>query len=62
MLESKSMKKKLPQKQKINFISLKTKNLKKKQIFSICKLKNSFWPWTIKKQQEWFRAKVKKTD
>ena len=61
MLESKSMKK-LQQKPKINLISLKTKNLKKKQISSICKLKNSFWPWTIKKQQEWFKEKVKKTD
>ena len=62
MLESKNMKKKLHQKQKIKLISFKTKNLKKKQISSICKLKNSFWPWTIKKQQEWFREKVKKTD
>ena len=61
MLESKSMKKKLYQKKEVKLISFKTKNLKK-QISSICKLKNSFWHWTIKKQQEWFREKVKKTD
>ena len=47
---------------KFNLISLKTKNLKKKQILSICKLKNSFWRWTIPKQLEWYKKYAKKTD
>ena len=47
---------------KINLHSKKTKNLKKKQIVSICKLKNSFWPWTLKKQLEWFKKNTKKND
>ena len=50
------------QSQKLTLISLKTKNLKKRQIISICKLKNSFFPWTIRKQLEWYKKKVKKTD
>ena len=57
------MKKKISkQSQKFTLISLKTKNLKKRQILSICKLKNSFWPWTIRKQLEWYKKKAKKTD
>ena len=52
----------LMKKFKINLISLKTKNLKKKQILSICKLKNSFWRWTIPNQLEWYKKNVKKTD
>ena len=52
----------LVKKLKINLISLKTKNLKKKQILSICKLKNSFWRWTIPNQLEWFKKNAKKTD
>tara|TARA_B100001057_G_C22404923_1_gene777391 strand:- start:218 stop:406 length:189 start_codon:yes stop_codon:yes gene_type:complete len=48
--------------QKIALISLKTKNLKKKQMISICKLKNSFWKWSIRKQLEWFKKKVKNID
>ena len=55
------MKKISQQSQKFTLISLKTKNLKKKQILSICKLKNSFWPWTIRKQLEWYKKTVKKT-
>ena len=47
---------------KISLISIQTKDLKKKQILSICKLKNSFWPWTMKKQYEWYKKTVKKTD
>ena len=50
------------QSRKITLISLKTQNLKKKQILSICKLKNSFWKWTIQKQIEWFKKTAKKTD
>ena len=47
---------------KIILVSLKKKKLKKKQIFSICKLKNSFWKWNIKNQLEWFKVKVYKND
>ena len=56
------MKKISKQSQKFTLISLKTKDLKKRQIISICKLKNSFFPWTIRKQLEWYKKKVKKTD
>ena len=56
------MKKNLQKNRKILLISLKKKNLKKKQILSICKLKNLFWVWTVPKQIEWFEKKVKKTD
>ncbi len=44
------------------FTSLKTKFLNKKQISSICKLKNEFWPWTHRKQLEWYQKNVKKDD
>ena len=50
------------QSQKITLISIKTKNLKKKQILSICKLKNLYWRWTIRKQLEWHKKTSKKTD
>ena len=56
------MKKISQKKLKFNLISLKTKNLKKKQILSICKQKNSFWQWTIQKQLEWYKKYEKKTD
>ena len=56
------MKKFSHKKLKFTLISLKTKNLKKKQILSICKLKNSFWRWTIPKQLEWYKKNAKKTD
>ena len=52
----------LMKKLRVNLISLKTKNLKKKQILSICKLKNSFWRWTIPNQLEWYKKYTKKTD
>jgi hypothetical protein len=47
---------------KLKLISLRTKNLKKKQIISICKLKNSHWEWTVPKQLKWFKKNVKKMD
>ena len=50
------------EKKKLKIISLKTKNLKKSQILSICKLKDTYWPWTIKKQLEWFKKTPKKND
>ena len=43
-------------------ISIKTKTLKKSQILSICKLKNTYWRWTIKKQLEWFEKTSAKND
>lgn len=56
------MKNILQQNKNITLISLKTKNLKKKQILSICKLKNSYWTWTVPKQLEWYNRIVKKAD
>ena len=47
---------------KIILTSVRTKDLKKEQILSICKLKNSFWTWSILKQLEWFKKNVKKMD
>lgn len=52
----------LMRKLKIDLISLKTQNIKKKQILNICKLKNSFWRWTILNQLEWYKKHVKKKD
>ena len=49
-------------KPRFSLISLKTKDLKKKQILSICKLKNTFWRWTVSKQIEWYERYAKKTD
>ena len=46
----------------VNLISLKTFDLKKKQIFEIIKLKNSHWKTGLKKQLEWFRKNIKKDD
>ena len=54
--------KKLLLKKKYVFISLKTKFLKKNQIASICKLKNSVWPWSLLKQIKWFKKNVKEND
>jgi len=56
------MKKISKQSQKFTLISLKTKNLKKRQIISICKLKNTFWKWTIQKQLRWQKKTAKKND
>ena len=47
---------------KINLISVRTKDLTKKQILSICKLKNSFWRWTVSEQLKWLKKNVKKMD
>ena len=47
---------------RFNLINLTTKNLKKKDILSICKLKNSTWPWTLSNQLKWFKSNVKKMD
>ena len=47
---------------RFNLINLTTKNLKKKDILSICKLKNATWPWTLSNQLKWFKSNVKKMD
>ncbi len=39
-----------------------TKNLKKKDIQSICKLKNTHWRYGIKSQINWFKANMKDGD
>ena len=46
----------------IKLISIRTKNLKKKQIISICKLKNKYWRWTVISQLKWFVSHVKTMD
>lgn len=46
----------------LKLFSVKTEDLKKKDIISICKLKNSYWKWTIKNQINWFKKNVKKKD
>ena len=47
---------------KITLISKSTKSLSKKEIILICKLKNSFWRWTISKQILWFKNTAHKND
>lgn len=42
--------------------SLRTKQLDKNLIKKICKLKNSFWIWNLKKQIEWFNENIKIKD
>tara|TARA_B100001057_G_scaffold252233_1_gene252490 strand:+ start:2970 stop:3482 length:513 start_codon:yes stop_codon:yes gene_type:complete len=43
-------------------LSKKTKQLKKKQIYNICKLKNSFWNYGFKSNIAWFKKNVKNYD
>ena len=38
---------------------VQTKDLTKKNIKDICKLKNQYWTYTIKEQLEWFKVNVK---
>ena len=42
--------------------SFKLKHLSKKDIFEICKLKNSFWKFGIKSNLKWFKENVKSGD
>ena len=42
--------------------SLTTDKLKKKSIFEICKLKNTYWNYGIQSNLSWFRKNVKKKD
>ena len=46
-------------------LSLKTKltkKLKKKNIFEICKLKNTQWKYGLKSQINWFNQNIKDND
>ena len=43
-------------------LSKKTKQLKKKQIRNICKLKNTHWNYSYKLNLEWFKKNVKSYD
>ena len=43
-------------------LSKKTKQLKKKQINNICKLKNTHWNYSFKSNFEWFKKNVKNND
>ena len=43
-------------------ISKKTKQLKKKEIHNILKLKNSYWNYGFKSNLEWFKKNVKGND
>ena len=39
--------------------SIETKNLSKKNITEICKLKNTFWKFSIKNQLLWFKKNIR---
>ena len=56
------MQKSLIKKKEFDLVSIKTKDLKKNLMLSICKLKNSYWSWTIPKQLEWLKKNAKKED
>ena len=43
-------------------LSKKTKQLKKKEIYNICKLKNTHWNYSIKSNLEWFEKNIKNYD
>jgi hypothetical protein len=46
----------------IQFKSANTKKLKKKEILSICKLKNTQWKYGIKSQLKWFNKNIQNND
>ena len=43
-------------------MSLKTDELNKKQVFQICRLKNTFWKYKISEQLNWFKNNIKPYD
>ena len=47
---------------KLKFFSVKTKDLNKKKIEEICKLKNTFWKFNLKNQLKWFKKNISKKD
>ena len=44
------------------FKSVVSKKLKAKEIVNICKLKNTYWKYSLKSQLKWFKEKIKKDD
>ena len=44
------------------FKSVNTKKLKKKEILSICKLKNTQWKYGLKSQLKWFNKNIQNND
>ena len=46
----------------ISIKSIETKNLKKKEILKICKLKNTFWKYGLKSNLKWFKSNMKTKD
>ena len=46
----------------LEFKSLETKKLKKKEILLICKLKNTEWKYGVKSQLIWFKKNIKTND
>ena len=46
----------------IQFKSINTKKLKKNEILSICKLKNTQWKYGIKSQLKWFNKNIQNND
>ena len=43
-------------------LSKKTKQLKKEEVYNICKLKNTHWNYSFKSNLEWFKKNVKSYD
>jgi hypothetical protein len=46
----------------IRLISIKTNELKKKEILQICNLKNTKWNYGVKSQFTWFKKNIKEKD
>jgi hypothetical protein len=46
----------------IRLISIKTNELKKKEILQICSLKNTKWNYGVKSQFTWFKKNIKEKD
>jgi len=42
--------------------TIKTKKLKKKEIFDICKLKNTHWKYGVKSHLNWFKKHIQDND
>ena len=47
---------------KLKLLSVKTKDLNKKKIVEICKLKNTFWKFNLNNQLKWFKKNISKID
>ena len=43
-------------------LSKKTKQLKKEEVYNICKLKNTHWNYSFKSNLEWFKKNAKSYD